>query len=346
MKSQVSIIIVNWNGQQYLKTCLPVLFKQAYKSIEVIVVDNASTDDSVSYLQTEFPQVKIVQNSENLGFAEANNKGYQHATGEYILFLNNDTQVTSSFLIELLAVFRQDPQIGAAQSKLLLMDKRTTLDSVGGFLTWSGFLYHYGFAKKDGPSYQHQIDLYFAKGACMMFRKEVIEAILVDDELFDHRYFAYFEETDVCHRVWLAGYRIVYAPKSVVYHKMGGTSKNIQSGFIQFHSFKNRLCSHLKNLGSVNLFIMLPIHFLFIQAFALFSIFINRNFVLLVAIERACIWNLLNLSDTLKKRRYIQHHLRKVSDQAIMSHIFKPIRLSYYYHLFMNLRGYQDIEIR
>src|SRR5690606_11519646 len=110
------------------------------------------------------------------------NIGYRKATGDYILFLNNDTEVTRHFLKELVHVLDNNKSIGGVQSKILLMDDRSRLDSVGAFLTNTGFLYHYGIAKPDSEKYNKQISVYSAKGACMMFRKDVLDKILVNSE--------------------------------------------------------------------------------------------------------------------------------------------------------------------
>ena len=147
----VSIIIVNWNGLKWLKLCLPSLAKQRYQPIEIILVDNASTDESTAWTRKHYPKVKIIRNGENLGFAEANNVGYRKAKGEYILLLNNDTIVKPDSLVELVQKMESAADIAGAQSKLLLMDDHSRLDAVGAFLTPTGFLFHWGFGKKDSP---------------------------------------------------------------------------------------------------------------------------------------------------------------------------------------------------
>lgn len=339
----ISIIIINWNGKHFLDPCFSTLFKQSYKNIEVILVDNASKDGSVQFVRKNYPQVKIVINKENLGFAEANNIGYKKATGEYVLFLNNDTKVTKDFLKILVDVLVKDTkkQIGGVQSKLLLMDTPEKLDSVGAFMTPTGFLYHYGIAKKDGPKYNRRIDVYSAKGACMMIRREVLEKTLVENEIFDSKYFAYFEETDLCHRIWLAGYKLIFIPESVIYHKMGGTSNKMNNSFVQFHSFKNRINSYIKNFGTGYLWTILPLHLLFCEAFAFFAL-LKLNTNITVCIQKAIWWNIKNMSQTLKKRRYIQHQIRARQDRTFKKAIMRPVRLSYYYYILFDLGKYED----
>ncbi len=343
MKKLISVIIVNWNGKKFLKECLSSLKAQDYKNIEVIFVDNNSKDGSVEYIKKNFPKTKIIINKENLGFAQGNNIGYKKALGEYILFLNNDTKVTKNFLSELVKVLGSDKKIGGAQSKVLLMDGTGRLDSVGAFLTNTGFLYHYGVFKKDSPKYDKKIDIYSAKGACMIFKREVLEKIKVDGEIFDSRYFAYFEETDMCHRVWFAGYKIVFAPKAVIYHKMGGTSANLDNSFVQYHSFKNRINSYIKNFDGMELLKILPLHILMCEAFALFSL-IKLKPSLCLSIQKSIVWNLKTLKDTIKKRNYIKKNIKdkRINSQYLHKIIMRKTRLSYYYYLYSDLESYSD----
>jgi len=338
----VSIIIVNWNGMRWLSNCFGSLSKQDYKKYEIIFVDNASHDGSVAWVRNHYPETTVIINKENLGFADANNVGYRKAKGEYILFLNNDTKVTKMFLSELVGSIESDSVIAGVQSKILLMDHPDTHDSVGAFLTKTGFLYHYGFGKKDQKKYDKQIDLYTAKGACMMFRKDVLEKIAINRDIFDPDYFAYFEESDMCHRVWLAGYRIVYAYRSVIYHKMGATSSSMNNAFIQYHSFKNRIRTYIKNFGSLWLWTILPVHLLLCEIYAIVS-FLRGNGALGWAIERAFWWNVVHFSETVSIRRTIQRRIRIVPDTALAKILIVRPRLTYYKSLISgNLVSYEE----
>jgi hypothetical protein len=341
MNELVSIIIVNWNGLRWLSDCFGSLVKQDYQNYEIIFVDNASKDESVAWVKKNYPKTKILINKENLGFSDANNVGYRIAKGKYVLFLNNDTRVTTTFLTELIKVVESDPKIGGAQSKILLMDHPDTHDSIGAFFTSTGFLYHYGFGAKDNLKYDKQIDLYTAKGACMMFKKSVLKKVEVDGNILDPAYFAYFEETDMCHRVWLAGYRIVYAYKSVIFHKMGATSSSMNNAFVQYHSFKNRINSYLKNLGSVQLWRTLPIHLLFCEFFSVASFF-QGKFKLSYNVQKAIVWNLMRLSATMRHRRYIQTNIRKISDDQLWETVLKKTKLVYYWNLSQGKTNYEE----
>lgn len=337
----VSIVIVNWNGLKWLPECFGSLAHQEYKHVEIIFVDNASKDASVQWVRIHYPRTKIIINKTNLGFADANNVGFKVARGKYVLFLNNDTRVTKTFLSELVSAIETQPDIAGAQSKILLMDKPDTHDSVGAFLTPTGFLYHYGFAKKDKPIYDKQIDLYTAKGACMMFRKDVLDRVSIDGNIFNPDYFAYFEETDMCHRVWLAGYRIVYAYKSVIYHKMGATSSNLANAFVQYHSFKNRIATYIVNLGAIHLLIILPVHMLFTQLYAFLSL-VRGNIALFLCVEKATWWNIRQLPHLFYLRRFVQNRIRKVPDSSFWPIIFRTPPPKYYFGLFRGVLDYEE----
>lgn len=337
----VSIIIVNWNGLKWLSDCFTSLYAQNYRNFEIIFVDNASIDGSVAWVRKHYPRTKIIINSTNLGFAGGNNVGYRKAVGRYVLFINNDTRVTNRFISELVHVVESDPEIAGVQSKILLMDKPDTYDSVGAFLTPTGFLYHYGFGKKDEAKYDRQIPLYTAKGACMLFRKSVLDRISMNGNIFDPDYFAYFEETDMCHRVWLAGYRIVYAYRSVIYHKMGATSSQMDNSFIQYHSFKNRIATYLKNLDIFHIAVIIPVHLVFAEVFAFVSL-CKRKYQLFFAVQKSIGWNISHLPHILSQRHYVQTKIRKVPDRTFWHEIFKQPSYRYYLNVSKGAMFYDE----
>ncbi len=329
----VSIIIPNWNGRRYLEKCFSSLKKLNYLNYEIILVDNASKDDSVEFTRKNYPQVKIIQNKKNLGFAEANNIGYQNSKGEYILFLNNDTEVKPDFLTILVKEIEEDENIGGVQPKILQMDNPQNLDCIGGFLTSTGVLYHFGYGKAaDDLKYNQKMEIFSVKGVAMLFRRRVLEKV----GLFDKDFFAYFEETDLCHRIWMAGYKIFYIPQAVIYHKGGGTAKKIRNSIIEFHSFKNRINSYVKNLGSIELLKILPLHLFLCLMVSVIS------FKYCTAIHKAIWWNIWHLKKALRRRRKIQKDIRKIKDRDFIPYLKKKVRPSYYYYLFKGLEKYED----
>lgn len=327
-----SVIIVNWNGLQWLKICLPSILNQSYKNIEVIVVDNASTDGSVAWIKRAYKKVRVVINPKNYGFSHANNIGFSQAKGEYVIFLNNDTRVEKSYVSEMVKTLDSQSDIGGVQSKILLMESPDTHDTVGAFLTPTGFLYHYGFGDKNTAKYDVHCDLYTAKGASMGFKRIVLDQIVIDGNLFDPDYFAYFEESDVCHRVLLTGYRIVYAYSSVAYHKMGATSTKIQQDIIQYHSFKNRIRTYLKNFSFRTNILILPIHISLCFAYVGLCM-VRRRFSLAWAIIRAMHWNVIHFQSTFRLHRIIRRNVRKITDEIYLKRVMRYPKISYYFSL-------------
>jgi len=333
----VSVIIVNFNGEDLLKHCLVSLAAEKYKRKEVILVDNNSADESISTAKKLYPNIKIVKNRKNLGFAKANNIGVSKARGDYLFLLNNDTQVPKNVLGPLISFLIQNPKVGVVQPRVLLLDDKARLDSIGSFFTKTGFLFHYGFEKKDIKSLRRKIRLFSAKGSAMLIRSSLVEKI----GLFDDDYFAYFEESDFCWRVWLSGHEVWYYPYVHIYHKGSATAINMHFPFISFHSFKNRIRSMIKNLELRNLTYILPLH-LVISFLAAFSYLITFRPGVALAIVRAMAWNLRHLPSTMNKRKRVQTKIRKLSDRKYLDKVTKKVGPLYYFYLFIGLDKYED----
>ncbi len=333
----VSIIILTHNTLKTTSECLSSLNNVSYKNLEIIVVDNGSTDNTSSYIKKHFPKIGVIRNNSNLGFAEGNNIGFQKAKGELILFLNNDTIVERDFLTPLMDKIVSDKTIGGVQPKILNYSKKNVIDSVGSYFITSGFLYHFGHNKKDQEKYNIEEEIFSMKGACMLFKREVLQKVGV----FDKDYFAYFEETDLCQRVWLSGYRLLYIPTSSIYHIGGATAKKFPSAAMHYHSYKNRIYTYLKNLEPYSLIKVMPGHILLCVVVAM-AFLLTGKISLVVAIIRAIFWNIVNINKTLKIRKKIKN-LRKMKDEEYLPRVSRNVRLSYYYHLFATeLTGYAD----
>lgn len=315
MKPLVSIIIANWNGGNVFRDCVKSLSEIKYPKWELIVVDNGSSDGSQK-LPLDF---KLIQNKKNLGFAQANNQGFTQCKGKYIMLLNNDTKVNPDFLDVLVTKLETDSLVGVIQPKIYLMDKKGYLDNAGSYFTKIGFLKHRGFLKKDGEEYNTELEVFSVKGACMIIRKEVIEKI----GLFDERFFSYFEESDFCWRVHLAGFKVLYYPKTFIYHKVGFTIKRLDVFDINYHYYKNRIRSLIKNLELSNLLLILSLHLIVSLGIALaFLVRLQPKNSFMVV--NAMVWNLANLNDALKERSRIQK-MRIVNDRQIFQKFEKPI---------------------
>lgn len=339
MKKLISIIIVNYNWKKWLYKCINSLLNQNYKDFEIIFVDNASQDASIEYMKNTFQdeRIKIVENKENSWFAGWNNLGYKYSTWDYILLLNNDTWVEMNYLENFIKAFDEISNLWSVQSKLILMNDISKLDVCWSYWTSTGFLYHYWYWKSSIElSYNKSIPFFSNKWTSMMIKKDIIEKIW----LFDNDFWCYYEETDLCHRIWIAWYECWYYPKAVCYHAMWWTSTTFKNSYIQFHNFKNKLLSFLKNFEFKTLILFLPIYFIFnilISFFWLLKWKIWHFFCIYKAIYR----NIKNIKNTLSKRKIIQK-MRKISDKKIFQKTKKNPKLSYFYYMIFWLEKYND----
>ena len=325
----VSIIIDNWNGKHFLSRCLDSIFVQKYPNFEVILIDDASSDGSVEFIKKNYSKVKLIKNKKHVGFAIANNQGIRKSRGKYVLLLNNDTKVTKNFLFPLVGDLEKDKTIGAVQSKIKVLDNPEFLDDVATYLTPFGFLYHFGFFEKDTDKFNNQFFTFSPKGACFFIRKKVLKEV----GLFDDRFYCYFEESDLAWRIWLAGYKIIYEPKSVIYHVVAGTMKKQTSANRDYYAVRNRLNSILSNLSIPFLFFVLPLHLGTIFIFLLFY-FLRLRMSNFFAILRALMWNFFQIRRTLKKRKWVQKEVRKISDVELFKKIFVTPSFFYYLRMF------------
>ena len=309
----LSVVIPTSRGGADLERCLASLAAEGYPQLEVVVVDNASPDGTLA----GYADVRILRNEENRGFAAASNQGIEGSTGELVLLLNDDTELEPGALRALVGALGRRPSWGACQAKLLLMDDPRLLDTAGSFLTTTGFLVHRG-AYEPEERFTSSDEIFAAKGAALLVRRSVID----DVGAFDPDFFAYLEETDLCWRVWLAGSEVGFAADARVLHKLGATASALPSALVQFHSFKNRICMLVKNLGAARLAWVLPYHLALCVCLAAWYALRGRV-SLALAILRAVGWNVTHLRDTLRKRRRVQRR-RRVSDRALMPRILRP----------------------
>ena len=212
-----------------------------------------------------------------------------------------------------------------------------TLDVVGSFWTSSSTLYHYGWGKRgDLPKYNETMPIFSVKGAAMLIKKDLVDRI----GLFDEEFWCYYEETDFCHRVWLAGYECWYFPKTICYHAGGGTTSVFDDNFVQFHNYKNKLASFIKNFEVVNLVKIIPT-FLVLTIGVSFVWLLSGKLKHFWSMYQALWWNVKCFPETLRKRKTIQT-LRKKSDKELFKTIKKNPRMSYYYYLFKGVHLYKD----
>ena len=248
---KTSVVILNWNGKYFLEKYLP--FAEAYSqlpNVEVIVADNASTDDSLSYLQTNHPRVRIIQLDKNYGFAEGYNRALQQVNADYYVLLNSDVEVTEGWLQPMLDLMRQKSDIAACMPKIRAVSDRDCFEhagAAGGFIDKYGYTFCRGrlfqTVEKDVGQYDSEMEIFWATGACCMIRAKPFHEM----GGFDWAFFAHMEEVDLCWRLKNAGYTIWYTPRSTVYHVGGGMLPQ-SSPFKTFLNYRNNLLMMYKNL--------------------------------------------------------------------------------------------------
>lgn len=249
----LAIVILNWNGKNWLEKFLPNVIKHS-ENATIYVIDNSSTDDSVSFLKQIFSQIKIVHNQENHGFAGGYNEGLKEIKHEFYCLLNSDVEVTYNWLTPIQNIFESNPQIAAVQPKILDFNRRNYFEfagAAGGFLDNLGYPYCRGRIfeniEEDHGQYNDEVEIFWASGCCFFIRSADFWA----QNGFDARFFAHQEEIDLCWRLKNSGKKIFYTGKSTVYHVGGGTL-NKQSPQKTFLNMRNNLSMILKNTPLLN----------------------------------------------------------------------------------------------
>ena len=247
---KVTIVILNWNGQKYLRQFLPSVLSTQYSNYEVIIADNGSTDDSISFLQTNYPSIRHIRFTENLGFAKGYNDALKQVESDYYVLLNSDVEVTASWLQPQVDLLESDKNIAATQPKILSYKNKKMFEYAGAAGGWLD-KYGYPFAKgrvfdvceEDNGQYDQSEPIFWASGAALLIRSKIFHEM----KGFDEYFFAHQEEIDLCWRIQLAGYKIYSCPSSVVYHVGGGTLPRGNS-LKTYLNFRNNRIMMSKNL--------------------------------------------------------------------------------------------------
>jgi GT2 family glycosyltransferase len=238
---RVSIIVVNWNGERFLNYCLTALSDQTYADCEIILVDNGSSDDSVSLVKENFAAVRIVELAENKGFTGGNAAGLNVASGEFIALVNNDARAERDWLEKLLQPMLNDRTIGVCASKLVI-ESSGRIDSAGDGLTSAGVGFNRGH-RDDRTRYSSLEPVFAACAAAALYRREMIN----DVGFLDSDFFLYDEDVDLSFRAQLAGWKCIYVPDAVVYHKGNATSVRLSDTHVYYHT-RNLEWVWLKNM--------------------------------------------------------------------------------------------------
>jgi len=314
--AHIAVVILNWNGREFLRKFLPSVLANSRDVAEVIIADNASTDSSIEFLQENFPEVRIISNRTNGGFARGYNEALAEVEADYFVLLNSDIEVTPNWIEPVIAMMENDNAIAACQPKLRSYYEREKFEYAGAA---GGFIDKYGYPFCRGRIFQHietdhgqyddAFEIFWATGACMFVRADLYKQFGGLDEDF----FAHMEEIDFCWRLKNGGYKIMFCPDSVVNHVGGGTlpKKSSQKTYL---NFRNNISLLYKNLPSHLLFPVFAVRFP-LDAIAAFKFLIDGGFGDFYAVIRAHLYFYSHF-------RHL-HHKRKQCTQTMVHGIYK-----------------------
>ncbi len=325
------LVILNHNSLKTLGSrsveFLRSILSTDYPELEVVVVDNASNDSSDVVIEEELRKAgkgKLVRLRSNLGYAGGNNYGFRlFGSGcKYVAFLNNDIVVEPDWLKRIVEVLESDESIVAAQPKILQLRDRDLIDSLGGFIDRIGRAYDAFHGLPDNARIERPLEVFYARGAALVVRSDAFR----EAGGFDEDYFIYYEETDLCWRLRLLGYRVVTVPAARVYHLGGGTMGKVLPRTVYLRR-RNQLTTLLKNYGLARALFYSSILVTRYLGFSLLRVLSRRDFAMMRAVISALLWNFRNIGKIMRKRAEVQAK-RRVPDSRVMQFM-------------MSLRGYE-----
>lgn len=313
---KTAIVILNWNGIKLLETFLPSVVNFSLKKAIIYVADNASTDDSIKFIKTYYPSIKIIENSMNGGYAKGYNDALENVDADIYCLINSDVEVTENWLTPVLEVFEKDKNVAIIQPKILDFKEKSAFEyagAAGGFIDFFGYPYCRGRVFNSIEKDTHQFDdiseIFWASGACLFIRSEVFHQL----NGFDEDYFAHQEEIDLCWRTNNIGYKINYVGTSTVFHVGGATLKETNP-HKTFLNFRNSLLNVVKNVPK-RWFLIVVFSRLVLDGIAGIKFLIELRPVHTFAIIKAHLSFYKNLIPFLNKRRKVQ------KKQIYFSHI-------------------------
>ena len=305
-KIKTAVVILNWNGKNWLDKFLANVIEYS-PNVEVIVADNKSSDGSVQYLQKHYPNIRIIQNDGNYGYAKGYNLALKQIDTEYFVLLNSDIQVTKNWITPITDLMDKDQSISACQPKILEYHKKDKFEyagASGGFLDNLGYPFCRGrifdCLEEDKGQYNDSKEIFWATGACLFVRASHFFEV----GGFDEDFFAHQEEIDLCWRLKNKKYKIFVEPKSKVYHVGGGTL-NVGSPFKTFLNFRNNLYMLFKNLPLRNLFTIISIRLVLDGIASLTFLNKKKGIKHLIAVIKAHFYFYIEIPKLIRKRRKI-----------------------------------------
>ena len=320
---KTAIVILNWNGQKLLEQFLPSVVNFSLDEATIYIADNASTDDSVSYVKTHFPSVKIIKNSQNGGYSKGYNDALKAIDADIYCLLNSDVEVTENWLKPITEAFRNDIKTAIIQPKLLDFKEKTKFEYAGaggGFIDVFGYPYCRGrifnYLETDHGQFDDETEIFWASGACLFIRSKVYHEVGGLDE----DYFAHQEEIDLCWRTQNLGYKVKYVGSSSVYHVGGATLKETNP-HKTFLNFRNSLLNVVKNVPKER-FLFVIFSRLLLDGIAGLKFIIELRPIHTLAIIKAHISLYKNSIKFLKKRKKLQKKSTYFKHTSIVSQYF------------------------
>ncbi|WP_152287766.1 glycosyltransferase family 2 protein [Flavicella marina] len=325
----IAVVILNWNGKKLLETFLPSIINNS-PGTDIIVADNASTDDSIAFITENFPTVSLIQNKENGGFAKGYNDALKEVDADIYALVNSDVEVSENWLNPVIEEFKNNSKTGIVQPKILDFNNKKKFEyagAAGGYLDMLGYPYCRGrifnVLEKDKGQYNDTTIINWASGACFFIRAEIYKQL----GGFDEDYFAHQEEIDLCWRTNNLGYDIKYIGESMVYH-VGGATLNEANSYKTFLNFRNSLYSLAKNLPSNRLFFFVFIRMI-LDGIAGLRFTLQGRPIHMIAILKSHISFYKNLRKMLAKRTFKHNNLKYYDTTSIVwSHFILNIRKS------------------
>lgn len=331
MNPSVAVVILNWNGKAYLEQFLPGILLSEYDNLQIVVGDNGSTDDSVSFLQENFPTVKIIQNDQNYGFAGGYNKVLERVEADYFILLNSDVEVVPNWIKPIISLMESDAQIAVAQPKIKWQLNKNQFEyagAAGGYLDIYAFPFCRGrlfnVYEFDNGQYNEQKEIFWTSGAAFFIKSKCWkEAGGLDADLFAH-----MEEIDLCWRLKNLSYKIMYCPDAEVYHVGGGTLQT-ENPFKTYLNFRNNLIIMQKNLPAGDAIFRITIR-MFIDFIAWWHFLLTGKPKFTMAVTKGHWHFLKSLSKTNKKRKAVQKdyikHTGVYNNSIVWAFFIKKIR--------------------
>ncbi len=318
---KVAVVILNWNGENFLEKFLPSILTNNSPYSEIIVADNKSTDDSIVFLEKKYPQIRVIQNSENGGFAKGYNDALKHVDAEYFVLLNSDVEVTNGWIDEIIQLMDSDKNIAACQPKIKSFENKKMFEyagAAGGFIDKYGYPFCRGrileVLEEDKNQYNDVREIFWATGACLFVRANCFNEV----QGFDEDFFAHMEEIDLCWRLKNRGYKIMYCPTSVVYHVGGGTL-NKTSPRKTYLNFRNNLILICKNHPPKFFFLKLLVR-MKLDGLAGIKFLVSGQFSHFTAVAKAHFSFYSTLSKTFQKRKKLKSEIVNYTTTAVYLH--------------------------